>query len=377
MMAFAPVSPLTVDGLDKFLSMAYHQFINYAIFTFAELGIADRLIHAAHDRGFTTEEIIGDDRQQWNSQLLYRILRACVYSGIVKLINDDKHFILTDSGMMMTCDHPTQARDFIRFFFGPMNTSASQQLPSLVRGEGTGTGVERISGGFDFYTFLGQPDQKELLSIFSNAMTTFSVQAGAKLVDCIDFGRFMTMVDHGGSKGTLLAKILQNYPTIQHGVVFDLPHVINQVKNGEEFQSRKIHAARWSFASGDMYNSSTIPPADAYLLKYILHNHDDEKCLKILSSIRLANENRKRSPTTIFIVEHIILPDGAISNWQAHGHDMEMALIFDNARERTQDEYEELLKKSGFEFKKLYPFEAPDSVIEAVFVPQLEDTKKI
>jgi hypothetical protein len=367
-MAFAPVSPLTIDGLNKFLSMKYHQYINYAIYTFAELGIADRLIHAASDRGFTIEEIIGDDRQQWNSQLLYRILRACVYGGIVELINDDKHFILTQSGLMMTSDHPSHVRDHTLFIFGPVLSGASLQLPNIVRGEGTGTGVARVSGGLDFYTLISQPDQKEFLSIFSGSMTTGSVQTGANLVAGVDFGRFKTMVDIGGNRGTFLAQILENYPTVQYGIVFDLPPVINQYSNGEEFKSREIPNDRWNFVSGDIYNPSTIPPADAYVLKYILHNNNDEKCLEILSSIRQANKNKKGSPTTIFIVEHIILPDGALSNWQSHGFDIAMAVLLDNARERTEDEYKELLKKTGFEFKKLYPIQAPDSIIEAVFI---------
>jgi hypothetical protein len=168
------------------------------------------------------------------------------------------------------------------------------------------------------------------------------------------------MVDFGGNRGTFLSQILENYPAIQHGIVFDLSHIINEYSNGEEFKSREVPNYRWNFVSGDMYNPSTIPPADAYLLKYILHNYNVEKCSEIVSSIRQANENRKGSPTTIFIVEHVILPDGVLSNWQSHG--------FDNARERTEDEYKELLKKTGFEFKNLYPIQASELVIEAILV---------
>jgi hypothetical protein len=77
-------------------------------------------------------------------------------------------------------------------------------------------------------------------------------------------------------------------------------------------------------------------------------------------------KNKKNSSTSIFIVEHIILPEGAISNWQTYGLDMAMAVLTDNDRERTQDEYTELLKETGWKFKKLYPIQAPNSVIEAV-----------
>jgi hypothetical protein len=199
-------------------------------------------------------------------------------------------------------------------------------------------------------------------------MTAFSMETGAQLVTGVDFGRFQTIVDLGGNRGTFLAQILHNYPTIQHGIVFDLPHIINQYSNGEDFKSREIPTDRWNFVSGNIYDPSTIPPADAYVLKHILHDFNDEKCLEILSSIHQANENKKNSPTTIFIIEHVILPDGAFSNWQSRAFDMAMAALFDNARERTENEYKELLKNTGFEFKMLYPIQAPESVIEATLV---------
>ncbi|CAF3777456.1 unnamed protein product [Rotaria sp. Silwood1] len=72
-MAFAPVSPLIVDDLPKFLSMVYHQFINQVIYTFANFSIADRLVIAALDRGFTVKEIMNDEQSEWNQDLLYQI----------------------------------------------------------------------------------------------------------------------------------------------------------------------------------------------------------------------------------------------------------------------------------------------------------------
>lgn len=45
-----------------------------------------------------------------------------------------------------------------------------------------------------------------------------------------------------------------------------------------------------------------------------------------------------------------------------------MVAIFGDARERTEDEFKDLLEKSGFEFKRLYPTQAPYSVIEGVLI---------
>ncbi|CAF4322780.1 unnamed protein product, partial [Rotaria sordida] len=65
---------------------------------------------------------------------------------------------------------------------------------------------------------------------------------------------------------------------------------------------------------------------------------------------------------------HIILPGESLSNWQTHAIDVIMAVIFENARERTQDECEQLLKKAGFELKQMYPIQAPHSIIEAIVI---------
>ena len=64
----------------------------------------------------------------------------------------------------MTSDHPSHTRDLVIFMFGLLINGAFQQLPNIVRNEGTGSGVARISGGLDLYTLLKQPDQKEMLS---------------------------------------------------------------------------------------------------------------------------------------------------------------------------------------------------------------------
>ena len=364
-MAFPPISPFTMDGLNKFLSMTYHQFIHQTIYTFAELRIADRLVHAAADRGLTIEEIIGDDREQWNSQLLLRIIRACASGGIVKQVNDDKHFVLTPSGMMMTSDHPSHVRDYVLLVYGPLTNGTFLQLSKMIRGEGTGSGVARVTGGLELYGLLTQPDQKELHSIFSGAMTALSMQTGDNLTNAVDFSRFKTIVDVGGNRGTFLAQILHAYRTVQHGVVFDLPHVVDQHKVGEEFISREISNERWSFLAGDMFDPSTIPLADAYVLKHILHNYDDENCSKILSSIQQAIKDKKETSTTIFIIDDIILSDEAVGNWQAHSMDMTMAAVFGSARERTESELIVLLEKGSLKFTKLYPVQTPESVLEA------------
>jgi hypothetical protein len=113
-----------------------------------------------------------------------------------------------------------------------------------------------------------------------------------------------------------------------------------------------------------------IPQADGYLLKHILHDKEEKKAIAVVSVIRQANENSTQKRVTVFIVEYIILPDGAVSNWQSHGIDVFMASIHGTAKERTQEEYQYLLEQLGFQFKQLYPIQAPNSIVEALFVKE-------
>ena len=317
----------------------------------------------------TAEEIIGDDESKWNSALVHRILRACVDAGLVEQVKnniDDKHFVLTESGMMLTSNHPSHIRDLIRWTCGPIHTNASTHLPDIVRGEGSGSGIARISDGLDLYALLYQPQNQHMLKAFGGAMTAMARYNNPKLVLGVDYSRFSSLVDVGGGRGAFLAEILHQYPTIPHGINFDLPHVVDRYKNGEEFNSLNISKERYTFVGGDMFDFSTIPKADAYLLKFMLHNYNDEKAIDILSSINKANEEHTERLVTIFIVELIILPDGAVSNWLSHGADVAMAYMFEKGCERTVQEYRQLLEQAGFEFKQLYPLQTPMSIIEAV-----------
>ncbi|CAF4874075.1 unnamed protein product [Rotaria sp. Silwood1] len=87
------------------------------------------------------------------------------------------------------------------------------------------------------------------------------------------------------------------------------------------------------------------------------------------------NGNEKDAVVTLFIIEHVILPNHALSNWQSHAFDLVMAMSLDDARERTQNEHEQLLNKSGFKLIQIYLIQSPDSIIDAVIVHLLKNLK--
>src|SRR5262249_27031450 len=98
-----------------------------------------------------------------------------------------------------------------------------------------------------------------------------------------DFSALHTVVDVGGGNAALLIGILRAAPRLE-GVVFDQPHVVDGAK-------KEIEAAglsdRCRAVGGDFFRE--VPGgADAYLLKHVLHDWDDDSALTILERCHLA-----------------------------------------------------------------------------------------
>jgi len=117
--------------------------------------------------------------------------------------------------------------------------------------------------------------------VFNEAMTGLTTQLVGAVVDAYDFSQFRTVVDVGGSYGTLLAAILQSNPAVQ-GILFDQPHVVATTK--EQFEKASVRE-RCTILGGDFFVE--IPPnGDAYVLAKILHDWDDERSVAILRQCR-------------------------------------------------------------------------------------------
>lgn len=218
---------------------------------FIDLNLADRFATAVPNQGLTLDEMIGtDDSSTWNKDVLCRIIRAY----IVKQVNDDKYFVLTESGAMLTSNHPLHACDLVKFFLEPETTSTFNKLSNVTRREGVSS-IE-LAFGVDFYAMLTLPIHEQYSHLFHGTLTAFSQYAGDKLASAVDFG---------GNWGAFLATILPHNPSVKHGIVFDMARVIEEVKNGEIFPSFNIWKDRYTFAFGNIFDSSTIPQADAYV----------------------------------------------------------------------------------------------------------------
>jgi ubiquinone/menaquinone biosynthesis C-methylase UbiE len=171
-----------------------------------------------------------------------------------------------------------------------------------------------------------------------------------------DLSSARSVVDIGGGFGALLTAILQRNAGPK-GVLFDLPHVIAEART--KFDSAL--ASRVEFVPGDFFKA--VPSGhDVYLMKYILHDWNDERSRAILASTRAAMRGRG----TLLVVEVIVNAPN-----QAGGKvgDVFM-LVRTGGRNRTEQEYRDLLASGGFDLTRVIRTASDLSVMEAVPRPE-------
>ena len=169
-----------------------------------------------------------------------------------------------------------------------------------------------------------------------------------------DFSGFKKIVDVGGGRGTLIASILRACPNAR-GVVLDLPHVI-------ELGRRHIHeqelAAPCDLIAGDFFER--VPEAgDAYILKWVLHDWDDERSVAILRNCR-----RSMPPTAKLLVIEAVIPAGN-EPFLHKFMDLNM-LVMTGGRERTEAEYRALFEAAGFRLNRIFSTPMEVAVLEGI-----------
>ena len=187
-------------------------------------------------------------------------------------------------------------------------------------------------------------------------MAEITIQVSTAVVATYGFSRFSKIVDVGGGNGALILSILKVHPQMS-GVLFDLPYVVEDAQ-------KHIKAAgltgRCAVVAGDFF--VYVPSGgDAYILKNIIHDWDDERALKILQNCRRAMaENGK-----LLLVEGVIPP----GNEPSFGKlvDLNM-LVMAGGGEHTEAEYRALFAAAGFTLTNVVPLQSPFSfsVIEGV-----------
>jgi hypothetical protein len=314
--------------------------VSQAIHVAATLGIADRLAEGARSSDELAAETAADPGA------LYRLLRALAGVGVFRE-EDDRRFALTELGDSLRSDAPEGIAGWARFAGGPSHWRAWGELLHSVR---TGENAFRHAHGTDVWTYRAQRPEES--AIFDGAMMALTRSANRALVEAYDFGRFGTIVDVGGGNGALLALLLARYPELE-GVLFDQPHVVSGASDvlGAAGVADRCRVVDGSFFEG-------IPAGgDAYVLKAIIHDWQDEESIAILRGVRAVVPGEG----ALLLIERVLGPPNTDAATKLSDLNM---LVSAGGRERTADEFDALLAAAGFRLVDVTPTAAGLSVIE-------------
>ena len=169
-----------------------------------------------------------------------------------------------------------------------------------------------------------------------------------------------TLVDVGGGTGTLLAKVLRHRPKMR-GVLFERPGMLELARG---YLAEQGVADRCELVDGDFF-SSVPAGGDVYVLKSVLHDWDDERCIAILQSCRAAMDESARLAIIELVLPEHMTPSGPMLS--AALLDLIM-LAYAGGRERTEAEFTQLLDHARLRGVSTTPLAAGPHVLEAIVV---------
>jgi SAM-dependent methyltransferase len=337
----SPQTPSSITPM-HLLGMTHGLVIHQALYSAAKLGIADLL------RGgpLTSSELARN--LNVNESALYRILRLLASQRVFEETSPQT-FANTELSQFLCSGVPGSVRSILIFrgselFFGPF----AEILYSVRTGKSARTEVL----GMDGWEYLKQ--RPDLARMFDDSMTDMSAIIGPMVAAAYDFGRWESVMDVGGGNGILLASILKAHPQLR-GVLADLPHVLER-------------ARQRGFLAGELESRTALQPCDffrempsgcrAYLMKHVIHDWDDQHAESILSNCR-----RVVPPDGALLLVEWTLPEGNLPS-PAKLSDVTM-LVMTGGKERTAEEYRQLLARTGFRLNQVILTPSELSILEA------------
>ena len=278
---------------------------------------------------------------------LARLMRALASHGFFKREADGR-FVQTPLSETLRTGTPGSMRGLAEAELGHDHYASWGDAESCLRQGGTAFG--RI---YNMPVWRYYAENPATEALFGEAMSNFTTIANSGILGSYTFKTTRKVVDVGGGYGQFLSSILDQQPEA-NGVLFDLPTLISDVaKKG----ALARYGNRVETSGGDFFESVPVG-GDLYLLKFILHDWDDDHAVKILKTVRRAiADDGKLAVVEIVLPPHNEPHIGPLV-------DLNM-MVMTGGTERAENEYRDLLAAAGFRLDQVVGTKSPFSVIEA------------
>ncbi len=304
-----------------------------------ELGIAERMIEPRTARELATECGV-------HERSLLRLLRLLV---AMEVASEDAsgRFQLTALGEELGGD---RLGPLVLYFCSKHDWSSWMHFDhSIKTGE---RAFDYVHGMRNWEYYATHPDDA---AIFDAAMRALTGPVSVAVAEKYDFSPLSKVADVGGGDGTMLMAILKRHQSVR-GVLLDRPDVVKRARLRFE-EARLID--RCDLVGGSFFEE--VPPgADAYLMKSILHDWEDEEAVAILERCRHAAGDRG---ARLLVVERVMPERVGPDDIDALLSDLNM-LVNPGGRERTVSEYSRLFEKARFKLEGTIPLDPQFAIFE-------------
>ena len=327
----------------KMLQLLSALWVTHAIGAFARLNLADAIEDGAGDLAAIAQ------LRNLNPDRVNRLLRALSTVGIVSETGPG-HFAMTPLGGLLGSRAPQSMRTTAMLLTGYLGDMWGKLADAVA---GDAVAFESMAGQPLFDWLAERPDEAER---FHRMMVEVHGPETPAIIAAYDFAGFQHIVDIGGGNGALISAVLAAFPG-RRATLFDLPEAIALARRGEGGPLPGV-----TLCAGDVFKA--VPAGgDAYLLRHVMHDFDDDDCGRILRNVRGAMAPEARVLVLEAPVPHT--PTPGPGRWL----DLHMMLLA-NGRERSLDDYARIFAGADLRLARTLPTRHPAmTIIEAVAAP--------
>ena len=298
---------------------------------FTMRALAELEIPEALGRRRRTAREIADEKGL-DADALHRVMRYAALHGLLKLDRRGR-FRITRTGAVLRADHKHSMRPWVLYLTEPSTQQAWQNVTDSVR---TGEPAFPATHGESIWAYFEKHPREE--AQFAAGMRRITEIDVPSIVAGYPWPESGTICDVAGGVGTLLTGVLKARPGVR-GILVDGAGVL---KEAEDHLARAGLRDRVELSEGNFFESVTAR-ADVYVMKDVLHDWDDERCLRILRTVRAAMPGGSR----LVLVETLQEPNAVEP--VASFVDVHMLTQTDGGRQRSVAELHRLLREAGLE----------------------------
>jgi O-methyltransferase domain len=282
------------------------------------------------------------ERTKTHAPSLYRMLRALESTGIFTQPSP-RVFGNTPASECLRRNRAGSNWAWIRF-------TLCSGAPVFEGWRGLALSLKNGRPGFDQVTgenaWAHMQSNPQTYTIFNEAMRDLSASISPAVAASFEWSRYPVIADIGGGIGAQLSSVLDAHPSCR-GILFDQPAVVAEAPEHD----------RMDRIGGDFFKEVPVR-ADAYVMRWILHDWSDEESVALLTNVR-----KIATPNARLMVVESVIPETSefdMGKWM----DLNM-MVMATGRERTAAEFRDLLDQAGFALEQIVPTRSPLSIVVA------------